>query len=790
MEKAKKNGKPGKISASVVVRSATGKSVTEGRHDISPLTVKQYLPSNEGLKAAAGALKELGFDIQLVAPSHIAIGGEKELFEKIFGVRLTRKTAPYFTLPDPKHQATQSYFESSKPPKIPPSLRELVETVEFPGAVTYYITATPPALAYDHLEVPDDVARDMDAVKAHQRSITGAGIDLAMVDSGFMTPWHPYYVGKGYNIQPLVPETGDPNPNVDSVGHGTGISACALAVAPGVRYTVYKIYSNPATAFGLAVAANPQAITCSWGTSFSSALQLSINNAVASGITVCFACGNGGPVGWPGSEPAVISVGGAFIGDDDSIQAASYASSGTNATNPGRQAPDLCGVVGMAPAGVFIALPTQPSSQFDVALSGGTYPSNDTTASNDGWLVASGTSSATPMVAATAALIMQANPVAVGSPALVRATLIDSCIDVTTGNSASGQAAGAGADLATGAGLVQAYRAVHGTDLWMRDNPDTDIGLVRSITRRPAYPPHAFWVSPDIRVFDAALANPAADFAATPEKNPVFNQDSFVYLQVRNRGIQATGAVSARLYYADPATSLLYPTDWKDGQSGVPAQGSIYVNGVATNLQTIPSVAPGATVILPYAYVWRPPDPTTATQTQTLTDGRIVGHFCLLARLESPDDSILVSSGWGSITGDNNVGLKNQQVYSAPPGHDFFFTFYVRGATKREGATRNEVLFDLSRIPRSASVMVQLSPKDAESARPINAKRAEGGILLSTGKQSTGWGLTLNPETKLLAKVVLRTSKRTPPGDYAIDVTQSSGEKALGGVRLVARVND
>jgi hypothetical protein len=78
----------------------------------------------------------------------------------------------------------------------------------------------------------------MDALKTQERGISGSGINLAMVDSGFMTPLHPYYVGKGYNIQPLVPDPADPNPNVDEVGHGTGISACALAVAPGATYTV------------------------------------------------------------------------------------------------------------------------------------------------------------------------------------------------------------------------------------------------------------------------------------------------------------------------------------------------------------------------------------------------------------------------------------------------------------------------------------------------------------------------------------------------------------------------
>jgi subtilisin family serine protease len=286
-----------------------------------------------------------------------------------------------------------------------------------------------------------------------------------------MTPFHPYYVSQGYNIQPLVPEvTGSPQDDIAS-GHGTGIAACALAIAPGVTFTPYQIHLDPALAFANASMDDPDIITCSWATSYSNALFLSIYDAVAKGIVVCFACGNEGIIGWPGSLPAVISVGGAYLHEDNSIEASNYASSGLNPLNPGRQVPDLCGIVGMAPHGVFIALPTQPGSLLDHAFgcdNADEYPPEsglscdivDGTAPDDGWLVASGTSSAAPMVAATAALIMHGNPAIKGDPEAVRAALVKSCMDVTTGTSANGQAAAPGTDLATGAGLVQAYEAV------------------------------------------------------------------------------------------------------------------------------------------------------------------------------------------------------------------------------------------------------------------------------------------------------------------------------------------
>lgn len=773
------------VPANVLVKSASGQSILAAGSVITPRNVKNFLPTRASLEEARRRLMELGFEIDLVAETHISIRGRKELYEKVFQIRLTQKAAPYFR--SSKNKSAQVYFVPTKPPTIPEGISRLIETIEFPGPVEYYESATPPALAYDHMEVPDDVARDMDALKVHSRAITGTGIRLAVVDSGFMTPFHAYYAGKGYNIQPLIADPADPAPNDDSIGHGTGVSACALAVAPGVTFFLSKHYQNFAADFTRAVMQAPHIISNSWGlpSGAEPTLRLAINNAVANGIVVLFACGNEGTVSWPGSEPAVISVGGAFIGNNDSIQASNYASSGTSIDNPGRQCPDLCGITGQSPHGILIALPTQPGSDGDNTFSG----FGDGTTVNDGWLVASGTSSATPMVAGVAALVMQANPAALGNPTLVRSILVGSCVDVTTGSSASGEAAGPGADLATGAGLVQAYRAVRTTDLWIRDNANSDIGLVPTHGRRPAWPPFAHWVSPDIKVFSSPLANPAAEFDPTPSESPIFKQDNYVYVRIRNRGNQPTGSVDTRLYYADPATNLVFPFDWKEGQSGIPAQGSIEVGGVGTNLQTFPSVAAGGQDVLPLPFVWQPPDPTTATQTQVLPDGRTVGHFCLLVRLETLDDPIIFPAGGeSSVINDNNIGMSNQQVYSAPVGQMFAFAFYVRGGTDREPIRSHDLLFDLSSLPRGCVVNLRLDRKLVDAARLINGKRRKEDIALNVGKKPAGLQqLIIKPDAKALARISIKIPSNAKPNDYQVTVAQSSGGRALGGMTLVAR---
>ena len=119
--------------------------------------------------------------------------------------------------------------------------------------------------------------------------------------------------------------------------------------------------------------------------------------------------------------------------------------------------PDLCGLVGMKPRGIYIMLPVEPNDYIDTALAGPSYPNKDETAPDDGWAVISGTSASSPQIAGVCALLKQVQPGL--PPNLIKAILRASARDVKTGNSAMGQPAGNGFDGATGAGLVDAYAA-------------------------------------------------------------------------------------------------------------------------------------------------------------------------------------------------------------------------------------------------------------------------------------------------------------------------------------------
>jgi subtilisin family serine protease len=144
-----------------------------------------------------------------------------------------------------------------------------------------------------------------------------------------------------------------------------------------------------------------------------------------------------------------------------SLTASNFASGFPSSVYPGRNVPDVCGLVGQLPLAIYIMLPLRAGNTMDVSFGGKTFPNGDETATNDGWGAFSGTSAAAPQLAGVCALIKQA--CAKLNPASVKDILIKSAIDVTTGNASpytGNHAAGPGPDLATGAGLVDAQKAV------------------------------------------------------------------------------------------------------------------------------------------------------------------------------------------------------------------------------------------------------------------------------------------------------------------------------------------
>lgn len=434
---------------------------------LSSENIEDFTPPPSNGAKAAKILENLGFKIRHIGTYSISAEGPRPLWEKVFRTKVERQTQSLSEV-HPEMGAIEYFSHVADTPfEIPEDLGGLVERAYPQRPPIFFESPLPPWVPYHHLRVPSDVAMVLRSEPVHKEGVTGDGVLVAMVDTGFYK--HPFYDWHGYNYNAtLAPDATDIEK--DANGHGTAEAANIFSNAPNIDFIGVKMGGNPTLAFKTASDLHPAVMTNSWGyhipnaplPNFLKPLEAAVIEAVARrGITVCFSAGNG-HFGFPGQMPQVISVGGVYAkegisGGDFDMLASDYASSFDSDIYPGRHVPDLCGLVGLKPRGIYIMLPVPPQSQIDAALAGGAFPNKDQTANNDGWAVISGTSASSPQIAGVCALLKQVQPGL--SPALVKSILRASARDVKTGQSNQGQPAGPGHDGATGAGLVDAHVA-------------------------------------------------------------------------------------------------------------------------------------------------------------------------------------------------------------------------------------------------------------------------------------------------------------------------------------------
>jgi hypothetical protein len=465
------SGLPRTVFAQASPRSVGGTSMFDYTAPITEEVAVAFTSEADTIRNAAARLASAGFEVLQLSHTTINIAGPPSLYEKVFGTTLRPEERP--VIKEEGREDTATFVESADT-EMPgyvdvtgSGLEDVVEGIAIEEPRYFMQNAFAPLRSYWHLRVPGDVSLGINADRAHRGGITGRNVKVVMTDSGWFA--HPFFVQRGYRSSPVVLGPSAVNPTADEVGHGTGESANLFAVAPDVDFTMVKInFVNTIGGFNAAVGLSPQIISNSWGSSImnpplsaaNQALAAAIALAWSNGIIVVFSAGNG-HWGFPGQHPDLVSAGGTYMVANGSFQATPYASGFASNIYPGRNVPDVTGLVGLPPKAAYIMLPLEPGDQIDVGNAGGTHPNGDETATNDGWAAFSGTSAAAPQIAGVCALIRQACPGL--TPVQVRDILKSTARDVTAGNAApstGGNAATVGPDLATGHGLVDANKAV------------------------------------------------------------------------------------------------------------------------------------------------------------------------------------------------------------------------------------------------------------------------------------------------------------------------------------------
>jgi subtilisin family serine protease len=432
-------------------------------------------------------LLDLGFRLTGRSRYTLSLRAEPSVFTKVFGGEIVCELAPWRG----KGAPVLCRIADKSRVVIPDGFRHVIGRVSIQPPVQWLagVQATPPMpklAGRQYVNVLDEVPRllQVQALRTAHGGATGAGVRLTMIDSGFAHSTHPFFTSNGFVSTVICPNA--PPSITDEYGHGTGVSAHVFAIAPDVVFTGIKIGNQSGDgSFGGAPTLqealeralgygadptdpllgrpadflDPQVISLSVACVTTSDVPDSelydveqvIEEAVWDhDIVVVAAGGNLGDRAIPGSSWDVISVGGAFVVGRGSPRASNYASAYTGFAN--RPVPDLCGLCGPSVNGEapYIMLPVPETSHHGTQLVGSATGAA-------GWALFSGTSSATPQVAAVCALLLEKKPSL--RPDEIKDILVETATDVTSGSAAGGPMAAVGFDAATGGGLVNAKRA-------------------------------------------------------------------------------------------------------------------------------------------------------------------------------------------------------------------------------------------------------------------------------------------------------------------------------------------
>jgi subtilisin family serine protease len=404
-------------------------------------------------------------DVKPTEKNRVELAMGRRDFNDLFGVALragefSKRASDRITLAD-------SFLVPETGLAVPDALKDSIDFAYIPRPIEPYSPSyRPPLENVSHLHL-DGVRAALNAPRAHRQEWTGRGVKVAMVDSGFFP--HPFFAANGYKLIASASPGAD-KPEEDTSGHGTGECANIFTIAPDCTVYGVKSSASAATSLEAAIGLGPDVMSNSWGYDvdvksrdqikvddpnfFNELVDIEtiLSDAIQSGIIVVFAAGNGHHA-FPGCMPQVISAGGVTVLDDDALEASNFASSFQSKIYPGRNIPDLCGVVGAAgaaPQKHHIMLPVPPTSFYD----GSNFPSGR---KRTGWGIFSGTSATCPQLAGAIALLKEIRKGVNAEQA--RTALAKTATDITAGKSAMGHKAAAGPDLATGAGLASVRSA-------------------------------------------------------------------------------------------------------------------------------------------------------------------------------------------------------------------------------------------------------------------------------------------------------------------------------------------
>jgi subtilisin family serine protease len=319
-----------------------------------------------------------------------------------------------------------------------------------------------------------------------------------------------------------------------------------------------------------------------------------------------------------------------------------------------------------------------------------------------------GTSSATPLVAGVAALMLSVEPsltwIQVREILRTTAQRIDTANTNPVGQWVDND--GDGIDEFSqwyGYGRIDANAAVNAvidlttaTDVVVRDNL-TDTGVV------PSTGWHAH--SPDIWTRSMDDPIPVLGYNSNPpHQNPKRGQDNYVYLRVKNVGTAASNEVYLRALITHfPGFEFRYPEEWlPSSPPSSPVPSPLLPGSYLIGEELIDNLAPGVDIIV--KMIW---DEALVPPNEVVVDGMTVKwHPCLLADV-TPHDGPAPAGATFDVKRDNNLAHRNITVDDPDLFDDLFAVGIVAGTSDQVGT--DALIIDRSLLPVSYRVFVRVA---------------------------------------------------------------------------------
>ncbi len=496
--------------------------------------------------------------------------------------------------------------------------------------------------------------------------------------------------------------------NLDGYEHGTAVLGVANAVVNngrGISGSCPKCKSLPiksghefdqdAHAFDYARERGAKIINCSWeyGGAIPPNVIIAINRAISAGIVVIFAMSNSN------LDYCITTLG------LDELSNLITVSRSTSKDSYDRGGWGKCLSL-LAPSGVrgsppgYLKLLTTDKLDWRGYNTGSNDALCNTAFSNADYTNCFwGTSASAPLTAGVAGLILSANNELCASE--VKYLLQDCADKIEHSNADYSPQNGKSLNETHGYGRLNAYEAVkiassdlakggrNGIDIFLRDN-ELDWGNSEKPTSYSFEPVRnydlSYWKSMDIKV-DAPpyeILPPVLNndlFERLINENPVGGQINKVYVRVRNRGFRTAASVMVKLHWVHAGASLPpLPSDFWDSFPADPEVISEW-NSLGTQpiLNLEYSGASLATTDLDAAQI------AVFDFTAPVHDPSTRNHYCLVALVSSPDDSMATYELKNNLerlnmnyvtTHYNNASHRNYNIETADQPFDAEFFLY------------------------------------------------------------------------------------------------------------------